>query len=51
MKKFEYYSFFARSHDDADKTLDQLGKDGWEAYAVTQAEGGRYWFYLKREIP
>lgn len=45
MKKFEYYSFCATYHDDADQTLEELGADGWEAYAVQWP-----WFYLKREV-
>lgn len=44
MKKFEYYSFFATGHDNADQALEELGADGWEAYAVEWP-----WFYLKRE--
>lgn len=51
MKKFEHYSFFANSYDDADKTLDECGKEGWEAYAVIRVDDGSYWFHLKRELP
>lgn len=46
MKKFEYYSLTIDSIDDADCTLDELGKDGWEAYAVADSR-----IYLKRELP
>lgn len=44
MKKFEYYSFTMDSIDDADRTLDELGKEDWEAYAVANSR-----IYLKRE--
>lgn len=46
MKKFEYYSFTIDSIDDADRTLDELGEGGWEAYAVANSR-----IYLKREKP
>lgn len=50
MKKFEYYSFSAKSQDEVDQTLDELGEEGWEAYAV--APGMLYTIvYLKRELP
>lgn len=44
MKKFEYYSFTINTIDEADRALDELGKDGWEAYAVADSR-----IYLKRE--
>lgn len=46
MKKFEYYSFTIGTIDEADRTLDELGEDGWEAYAVSDSR-----IYLKREKP
>ena len=49
MKKFEYYSFFAVDPTEVDNTLDELGKDGWEAYAVVMMKDGAYHVFLKRE--
>lgn len=46
MKKFEYYSFTINTIDEADRILDELGKGGWEAYAVANSR-----IYLKREKP
>lgn len=46
MKKFEYYSFTINTIDEADRILDELGKDGWEAYAVADSR-----IYLKRATP
>lgn len=48
MKKFEYYSFFGTHGDTTNEYLDELGKDGWEAYAVVP-NGDTIVVYLKRE--
>lgn len=48
MKKFEYYSFFDEHGDDTDRYLDDLGKQGWEAFAIVPHEDGIA-VYLKRE--
>lgn len=50
MKKFEYYSFFATTQDEIDRTLDELGVEGWEAYAMLP-NGHETVIYLKREKP
>lgn len=49
MKKFEYYSFFAKTQDEVDQTLDELGEEGWEAYAIIYT--AQITVYLKREKP
>lgn len=49
MKKFEYYSFYGTDGDMTDYYLDDLGKDGWEAFAIIPRNGGLL-VYLKREI-
>ena len=38
MKKFEYYSFWGNHGDGTDQMLDELGKQGWEAFAVVPHE-------------
>lgn len=50
MKKFEYYSFFATTQDEIDRTLDKLGALGWEVYAILP-NGRATIVYLKREKP
>lgn len=50
MKKFEYYSFFETKQDTIDQTLDELGNQGWEAFAVVPTVVGVV-VYLKREKP
>lgn len=50
MKKFEYYSFHGTHGDDADRYLDDLGSQGWEAYAILPYDSGIV-VYLKRELP
>lgn len=47
MKKFEYYSFLAITQDEIDRTLDELGTEGWEAYAIVYTS--QMTVYLKRE--
>lgn len=49
MKKFEYFSFYG-DEDKADNFLDDLGKDGWEAFAIIPRKSGVV-VYLKRELP
>lgn len=48
MKKFEYYSFSGKHGDETNQILDELGKDGWEAYAIVPDDQGIV-VYLKRE--
>ncbi len=48
MKKFEYYSFLGTHGDTTNEYLDELDKDGWEAYAVVP-NGDTIVVYLKRE--
>lgn len=48
MKKFEYYSICLRPDEDAVQILDYYGKDGWEAFHMTQIDE-RLVVYLKRE--
>lgn len=48
MKKFEYYSFHGTHGNATNEFLDELGKDGWEAYAVVP-NGDTIVVYLKRE--
>lgn len=50
MKKFEYYSFYGTDGDMTDHYLDDLGKDGWEAFAIIPINSG-FVVYLKRELP
>ena len=49
MKKFEYYSFYGTHGDTTNEYLDELGKDGWEAYAVVP-NGDTIVVYLKDTI-
>ena len=49
MKRFEYYSFFGHPGDEVDQTLDELGKEGWEAYSIVPYNDC-VWVFLKREI-
>lgn len=49
MKQYEYYSFFGKHGDETNQTLDKLGKDGWEAFAVVPLFN-KIVVYLKREI-
>lgn len=48
MKKFEYYSFYGAYGDNTDNYLDDLGKYGWEAFAMIPRDSG-FVVYLKRE--
>lgn len=48
MKKFEYYSFYGNHGSTTDEYLDELGEDGWEAYAIVP-NGDTIVVYLKRE--
>ena len=48
VKKFEYYSFCGTHGDTTNEYLDELGTDGWEAYAVVP-NGDTIVVYLKRE--
>ena len=49
MKRFEYYSFCGYPGDEVDQTLDELGKEGWEAYAINPFNS-QVWVFLKKEI-
>ncbi len=52
MKKFEYFSFHGRHGDSTGQMLDELGKQGWEAFAIVPNDYVPYEIvvYLKREI-
>ena len=49
MKQFEYYSFCGYPGDEVDQTLDDLGIEGWEAFAIIP-QGEQILVYLKREL-
>ncbi len=50
MKRYEYYSFRGTHGDDINLSLDMLGEDGWEAFAIIP-DGDEAVVYLKREKP
>ncbi len=48
MRRFEYYSFFGKHGDETDQMLDDLGEQGWEAFAIIP-DGDCLAVYLRRE--
>ena len=50
MKKFEYFSFYGIGDDKIDNYLNNIGADGWEAFAIIPRNRGVV-VYLKRELP
>lgn len=46
-KEWKYLNYLLKSEDT--KYLNELGKLGWEAYAVNTLPTGETVFYLKRE--